>query len=184
MLKDGERPLETGEQTFFQGLYQDHYRALFSYAYHLGVGREAAEDYVQEAFLTALRQAEAVKNSPNPRGYLQQVLRNVIGYQLRCMRYAAELQRKLRERIPEEGESGSGGLRPETLYRGAVSDEELRLLIRFYLEGWSQKELAEELGISLSACKKRIQRAKERLRSALEDAEGPVGGSTEGREPK
>ena len=57
MLKDGERPLETGEQTFFQGLYQDHYRALFSYAYHLGVGREAAEDYVQEAFLTALRQA-------------------------------------------------------------------------------------------------------------------------------
>ena len=56
-----------------------------------------------------------------------------------------------------------------------MSDEELRLLIRFYLEGWSQKELAGELGISLNACKKRIQRAKERLRRALEEAnqQGP-----------
>ena len=182
MRNDGGRPLETEEQTFFQGLYQDHYRALFSYAYHLGFRREMAEDCVQDAFLVALEHIEAVRSSPNPRGYLQQTLKNVIGYQLRCMRYAAELQRKLRERIPEEGESGSGGLRPETLYRGAVSDEDLRLLIRFYLEGWSQKELAEELGISLNACKKRIQRAKERLRSALEETEDPEGGSPERRE--
>ena len=182
MRNDGGRPLETEEQTFFQGLYQDHYRALFSYAYHLGFRREMAEDCVQDAFLVALEHIETVRSSPNPRGYLQQTLKNVIGYQLRCMRYAAELQRKLRERIPEEGGSGPDGLPPETLYRGAVSDEDLRLLIRFYLEGCSQKELAEELGISLNACKKRIQRAKERLRSALEETEDPEGGSPERRE--
>ena len=184
MRDKDDRPLAGEEREFFRRLYQDHYKALFSYASRMGIGREAAEDFVHEAFMTAIRHIEDIRQCKNPGKYLNQALKNVIGYQLRCMRYAAELQRKLRERIPEEGESGSGGLRPETLYRGAVSDEELRLLIRFYLEGWSQKELAEELGISLSACKKRIQRAKERLRSALEDAEGPVGGSTEGREPK
>ena len=172
MLKNGERPLETEEQTFFQGLYQDHYRALFSYAYHLGIGREAAEDYVQDTFLTALRHAETVLNSPNPRGYLQQVLKNVIGYQLRCMRYAESLQRKLRERLEQEPDGDP--IMPETLYRGAISDEDLGLLIRFYLEGWSQKELARELGVSLNACKKRIQRAKERLRSALEESGEPA----------
>ena len=177
MRRNGERPLGSEEQAFFQELYQKHYKALFSYAFHLGVGREAAEDYVQDAFLTALRHVDDVKSSPNPRGYLQQVLKNGIGYQLRCMRYAVNLRKKLQEReLPPVADEPCGDpLPPETLFRGAVSDEELRLLIRFYLEGWSQKELAGELGISLNACKKRIQRAKERLRRALEEAnqQGP-----------
>ena len=171
MLRNGGRPLESEEQAFFQELYQNNYGALFGYAYHLGIGREAAEDYVQDAFLTALRHIEDVKSSPNPRGYLQQVLKNVIGYQLRCMRYAVNLRKKLQEREPPLAPEEPVGdhLPPEMLFSGAVSDEELRLLIRFYLEGWSQKELAGELGISLNACKKRIQRAKERLRRALEE---------------
>ena len=166
--------------------------------------RQDAEDAAQEAMVQLWRYCEQIDASRNIDALAvrvaknccvsmyrrqqhtadidQQTLKNVIGYQLRCMRYAAELQRKLRERIPEEGKSGSGGLPPETLYRGTVSDEDLRLLIWFYLEDWSQKELAEELGISLNACKKRIQRAKERLRSALEETEDPEGGSPERRE--
>ena len=49
-----------------------------------------------------------------------------------------------------------------------MSDEELRLLLRFYLEGWSQKDLARELGIDIEACSKRIQRAKAHLKAAME----------------
>lgn len=169
MRNSGERPLETEEQAFFRKLYRDHYRALFGYAWQLGIGREAAEDYVQDAFLVALQHIEALKNSENPRGYLQQTLKYVIGYQLRCMRYAVNLQQKLLELEPSPEEHYSDAIGPETLYRGAISDDELELLLRFYREGWSQKELAADLGISLNACKKRIQRAKERLRSALEE---------------
>ena len=170
MGKSGERPLKTEEQEFFRGLYRDHYRALFGYAYQLGVPREAAEDCVQETFLAAIRHIDAVRESENPRRYLNQVLKNVIGYRLRSLRYARSLQQKLREGAEDAlKESFSDELRPRTLLRGAVSDGELELLIRFYLEGWSQKELAAELGISEDACKKRIKRAKKRLRSALEE---------------
>ena len=80
------------------------------------------------------------------------------------------LQKKLLEeqsRPPDE--PYPDGLETRALYRGAVSDAELTLLIRFYLEGWSQRELAAELGISENACKLRIKRAKQRLRSALEE---------------
>ncbi len=175
MRNTGERPLRGEEQEFFRGLYQDHYRSLFRYACHLGIGREAAEDYVQDAFAAAIRHIEDIKKSTNPGRYLKQALKNAIGYRLRSMRYALKLQRMLQDGADRaQDEPYADALRPETLYGGSVSDADLRLLIRFYLEGWSQRELAQELGISEDACKMRIKRAKERLRTALE-ADGPPG---------
>lgn len=174
MLKNGERPLNREEQEFFRGLYQDHYKALFICAYQLGIGKEAAEDYVQDVFTVAIRRIEDIKKCSNPRGYLKQTLKNVIGHQLRTLRYAVNLQKKLQEDY-DHGQDGqyTDELRLETLYGGTISEEELNLLIRFYLDGWSQKELAEEMGISENACKKRIRRAKINLQHALEAAKPP-----------
>ena len=175
MRKNDERPLMEEERNFLRGLYQNHYRALFDYACHLGIGREAAEDYVQDAFAAAIRHIEDIKTSSSPGRYLKQALKNVIGYRLRSMRYALKLQRMLQDGAEQaQDEPYADALQPETLYGGSVSDADLRLLIRFYLEGWSQRELSQELGISEDACKMRIKRAKERLRSALE-AERPPG---------
>lgn len=174
MRKYGERPLKADEQGFLQKLYQNHYRALFDYACHLGIGKEAAEDYVQDAFLTAIRHIEDLKQAGNPRRYLSQALKNVIGYQLRSIRYAVSLQRKLEAEAELSRDAPHRDeLRPETLFGGSVKEEELKLLIRFYLDGWSQKELAQDMGISENACQKRITRAKEHLRSALEAARPP-----------
>ena len=174
MGQNGDRPLITEEQEFLQGLYQRHYRALFDYAYRLGVGREAAEDYAQDAFLAAVRHIEDIKKSKNPRKYLNQVLKNVIGYRLRSLRYALDLQKKLQEGLENpKDESYPDVLKPETEYHGIISDEELALLIRFYLDGWTQKDLAEQLGISENACRLRIRRAKKHLKSALEEDKPP-----------
>ena len=180
MRHNGERPLKPEEQEFFRGLYQNHYRALFDYAYQLGIRKEAAEDYVQDTFMAAIRHIETIREIENPRGYLNQILKNVIGYQLRSLRYALSLQKKLQDGLASRDGPGAVELPPETLFRGAVSDGELELLIRFYLEGWSQKELAAELGISEEACKKRIKRAKKRLRSALEETGPPEGSAAPG----
>lgn len=174
MLKNGERPLSKEEQEFLRGLYKTHYKALFICAYQLGIGREAAEDYVQDAFTMAIRHIEDIKKSNNPRKYLKQALKNVIGYQFRSLRYAINLQKKLMDDLDSSHrEQYTDELQPETLYRGAINGEELSLLLRFYLDGWTQKELAEELGISENACKKRIGRAKAHLRSALADTKPP-----------
>ncbi len=169
----GERPLVTEEQAFFQELYQGHYGALVSFACQLGFPREAAEDFVQDAFLVAIRHIEDIRRCANPRGYLQQTLKNVIGYRLRSLRYALELQRRLTDRELQRPEGTEGDeLPPASLYRGAIGDEDLRLLLRFYLEGWSQRELARKLGISENAVKMRLRHARERLRRALEEDKG------------
>ena len=178
MRINGERPLMEEERNFLRGLYQNHYRALFDYACHLGIGREAAEDYVQDAFMTAIRHIGELRQAKNPRRYLNQALKNVIGYRLRSLKYAAELEDKLRKAGPEEYRDELG---PEVLYRGLIADEELRLLLRFYVDGLSQKELAEELGIDRGACKMRLMRARERLRAALaRETEKEKGGEDHG----
>ena len=126
--------------------------------------------------MMAIRHIDEIKKSRNPRGYLRQALKYVIGYQLRSLRYAIKLQKKLQDDLGHAQDEGdSDALQIETLYQGAIRDEELRLLIRFYLDGWPQRDLAEELGISEEACKKRIRRAKERLRSALQEEDKPPG---------
>ena len=168
MGQRGERPLNNEEREYLHTLYERHHQALSGYAYSLGFQKEVVEEYVQDTFLAALRRIDVLRSCDNPRAYLMTVLKNVIGYQLRCMKYAAGLQRKLREKETADQSKSREILSPEVLYAGMVSDEELRLLLRFYHEGWTQKELAEEMGIDLNACKKRIQRAKEHLRNALE----------------
>ncbi len=174
MRINGERPLMEEERNFLRGLYQNHYRALFDYACHLGIGREAAEDYVQDAFMTAIRHIGELRQAKNPRRYLNQALKNVIGYRLRSIRYAVGLQKKLQDEAERlAAEPHRDELSPETLLGGSVNEAELKLLIRFYLEGWSQKELAAELGITENACQKRIARAKEHLRCAMEEDRSP-----------
>ncbi len=153
------------EREFIQTLYLDHYPALQSYVFSLGFPEDTAEDWLQETFLVAIRRIDILQGCSSPRAYLIRILRNVIGYHLRSLKYAAELANRLRE---SEEEEYLDEVAPEVLYRGLVQDDELRLLLRFYRDGCSQKELAEELGIDLNACKKRIQRAKAHLLAALE----------------
>ena len=170
MLQSGGRPLTAEEQELFRNLYKIHYQALCEYAYRMGIGQDVAEDCVQDAFVMAIRHIEDIKKSNNPRWYLIQALKYVVGYQLRSMRYAVKLQKNLQTSLDQHNnESLANQLQPETLYRGAISNEELDLLIRFYLKGLSQKELAGEMAISENAVQQRIKRAKQHLRSALEE---------------
>lgn len=165
---DRLRQLDNSEREYMQTLYLNHYMALQSYAFRLGFRGEAVEDWLQETFLIAIRRVDALTGALNPRAYLIQILRNVIGNELRSMKYAARLAETLRRKDGEAGEGYLDEPDPATLYRGLVSEEELRLLLRFYLEGYSQKDLARELGIDVGACNMRLRRAKARLQAAME----------------
>ncbi len=47
------------------------------------------------------------------------------------------------------------------------SSDEWKLLMRFYIEGYSMRELAEENEISEEAVKSRLRRARAKLREKL-----------------
>lgn len=54
------------------------------------------------------------------------------------------------------------------LYSDLVGAEDFDLLVKIAVEGDTIADVAAELGITVEACKKRVQRAKARLKKALE----------------
>ena len=144
-------------------LYIEHYRHLFRLARSF-VNQDLAEDLVQETFLIAQTRLDCVISSKNPTGWLVNTLKNVIGntYQKRnfiCTHLISE------SIIDEAGEYEHP---VNEMYAGLIDEETLSLLIWIYCEGTSYQEAADRLGISLNACKKRIQRAKTALKQAIE----------------
>ncbi len=168
-MRDGSPlRLEAAEREYIHALYLAHSGALRGYAASLGFFGETADDLLQETFLVAVRRVKALQECREPRAYLVQILRNVIGSHLRRAKAVAGLLEKLQHIGGEDAEGYRDEPDPELQYRGLISEEELRLLLRFYLEGRSVKELAAELGIDTGACNMRLKRARERLRAALE----------------
>ena len=144
-------------------LYIRHYNDLIRFARSF-VKNDLAEDLVQETFLIAQKRLDRVLSSKNPTGWLINTLKNVIGntYQRRQFIYT-----KL---IPETAidESGEYVYSVNDMYTGLIDEEALSLLIWVYCEDTRYQDAASRLGISLSACKKRIQRAKLALKKAIE----------------
>lgn len=161
------RQLESAEQEYIHTLCITYYPTLKKWTGTLGFYGEVVDDWLQETFLVAIQRIGTLRKCKNPGAYLTQILRNVIGHQLRNRTYAAQIAEKMQDTEISDQDEYMDEPDPEILYRGLVSDEELSLLIRFYLEGWSQKDLARDLGIDVEACKKRIQRAKAHLKAAM-----------------
>ena len=61
-----------------------------------------------------------------------------------------------------------------------LDEEDRALLILKYAENYSHEELAEIFGLSVSACKMRISRAREKIQQRFGDAEDGGERKTEG----
>ena len=153
------------QQAFFDELYLKMYSDLYKLAYAAFRSPDIAQDIVQETFLVAYKKLEDLSASPSPRGWLVNTLKNVVGN-------TYKQQAKLTDMfVPLETAEQSRELQiPVRLqYRGLIDEGSLQLLVWIYCEKWSYQEAADELGLSLAACKKRIQRAKAQLKAALEE---------------
>lgn len=154
------------KEAYFTSIYREMYRLLFIYAKHAFEGRDTlAEEAVQETFLLLWVNLEAVMKRENPRGWLMLTLKNVIRNMKRSQARLVKLLLALRVTIPEE--HAMDPLSVDTLYANLQQDPDYVLLKAFALEGKSVKELAQGMGISVAACKKRLQRAKERLQKII-----------------
>ena len=126
-----------------------------------------AEEALQETFRIACDKLEMFCNSPNPKGWIVMVLKNVIRNMERKLA-------RLRRTFIAMGDCGINEYEAppderitDVEYSDVVSSEDYELLKLVVMEGFSMKEAAEHFGISVEACKKRVQRATERMRKGL-----------------
>jgi len=154
-------------------MFEDHFEALRAYCVRrLPVAD--ANDAVSEVFVIALRKGDAMPEVDRVRPWLYGIARNVIRHSYRSSARRLRLQSKL-DRVDPDVEPG-----PEAVIVRRSEDEELiaaldtlgdddrEILMLRVWEELTGPEIADTLGISVSAAEKRTSRAFGRLRKAVD----------------
>lgn len=151
-------------------LYQEMYGRMVAYASSVLGDRNLAEEVVQDAFCIFCMKADDALGRENPRGWLMRTLQNVIRNMQRHRSAANRLIMKslqvehLEELLVYDEED------VDLLYQDLAARADFQLLKRVVLDGCTMLEAAEEAGITVEACKKRIQRIRAHLKKKLSNS--------------
>jgi RNA polymerase sigma-70 factor, ECF subfamily len=149
-------------------LVLDHHEILFRYAYRLTGSVPDAEDLTQQTFLVAHEKLGQVRQAESVRGWLFTVLRNA--YLKNCRRTVpiavASLGFDLDTVAAKADDRPIDG---EELQQVLVelADEFKLVLLLFYFEQRSYREIAQILQVPIGTVMSRLSRAKAHLRSKL-----------------
>ena len=148
-------------------LYLEMYDMLVTYARCSFEEESLAEEAVQETFQIACQKPDKLFESLNPKGWLV----NTLKFTIRNMKRSRENARQLLSGYliaQKEGATFSKDrLCLQVMYEDVAHTEEFKLIKEMAIDGKSHLEMAEARGITVSACKKRVQRAKETLKEKI-----------------
>jgi RNA polymerase sigma-70 factor (ECF subfamily) len=139
--------------------------------------RQGVDEVMQEVALAALAQREATSEPARLGPWLYRIaVRQVLLHRRRCGR-----RRKLVDRYARLCDDPGGSSVPDPLdwllldeRRQAVREalgrlprRDAEILLLKYTEGWSYRQLAEQLGTAESTVESRLHRARRKLREAM-----------------
>jgi RNA polymerase sigma factor (sigma-70 family) len=152
-----------------RSLVADHAEVLYRYAYRLTGSVADAEDLVQQTFLVAVGKMDQLRDPAAARGWLFTVLRHAW----------LKSKRRPSPRVSSELDVDISLLAVELPDRFAIDPEELSsaleelpdefrlVLVSFYFEDCSYKQIAERLELPIGTVMSRLSRAKQHLRNRL-----------------
>ena len=166
-----------GDREAFGLLVERHHRGVIQFVHRFlwNVGRDAAEDLAQDVFLSAWRAAPSYEPRAQVRTWLLQIATNA------CLNYRrrGRLRRAMSLADEDRAEIAGGGPGPaeaaETRERAAEVRQAVTalpprqraaIILRHY-QGLTYAEIAEVLGISVSAVESMLFRARRTLRENL-----------------
>lgn len=145
-------------------LYKEMFGNLYTYAYGILREKELSEELVQETFRIACGKPAELLSSENPKGWLMNTLKNVMWNERRKRATMAKHIVSAETVDIERIVSPDSGSNIDLIYSDLVDEADFQLVKRVAVDKYTILEAAEELGISEDACKKRVQRAKEKMR--------------------
>ena len=151
-------------------LYDASYRRLVVQIYAVCGDLAAAEDAVQDAFVTALRKRSQLARVSNPEAWVRTVALNAVRHGWRH----ASVVRRYQARVP--GQQGPVEVGPEHVAVVAALREldmdQREVVVLHYLADLPVADVAAQLGIPEGTVKSRLSRARDRLAGLLDDNEG------------
>lgn len=160
--------MKSEEKQRIEELYLEMYDKLMVYARANLESESLAEEAVQDTFRIACQKPDKLCNSPNPQGWLVQTLKNTICNMKRSRAVAKRIVEQYMMTQIKELSIAEDRIHVNILYENVADTEEFKLLTEMAIEGRSHEEMANSRGITINACKKRVQRAKETLRKKIE----------------
>jgi RNA polymerase sigma factor (sigma-70 family) len=163
-MADRVEPLDIGQ------LVADHHQPLYRYAYRLSGSIADAEDLTQQVFLIAQQKIHQVRDAECQRGWLFTVLRNCYS-------------KSFRGRLPTVGAEFDMDSVPAAVVDRPVDTEQLQtalnalsdefkiVVLMFYFEQRSYRDISALLEIPLGTVMSRLARGKSHLRRLLSNAE-------------
>lgn len=159
--------LTTEQSKRIEQLYLEMFDLLMTYARSSLENESLAEEAIQETFRIACLKPEDLLNSPNPKGWLINTLKNTIRNIKRSRTNANKLLATYLAVQSSDIAFSEDKISLEVTYANIASSEEFKLIKEMAVDGKSHLEMAQSRGISVDACKKRVQRAKELLRRKI-----------------
>lgn len=159
------------QDRFLENLFRQYAHELWRYAISYLKDSSRAEEIVQDTFQTASLRVKDLMEHESPEGWLKKTAKNKIlkseemrrRYMHRFLSLDTEIG--IETATPEDivEQQIPDGSSPGEKLKRVLTEEELYLLRRIALEKASHKVVAQELGITVWGCQKRLQRIREKL---------------------
>jgi len=167
-----QRPLsESTGQCSREALYNEIVAAysddLFRFAYWLARDRDVAQDLVQETYLRAWKSIDRLQSAAAAKSWLLTILRRENAR--RFERIQPQLSEVPTEALPAARTEYDTSTEAFVLRRALeqLSEDYREPLLMQVIHGYSQKEIANHLGISVAGAGTRLFRARQQLRQLV-----------------
>jgi len=167
--------LKAGDPSAFDAVYDAYRPRVFGFLVRLTRDRALAEDLLQETFLRLVRNARRLESGTRLKAWLLTVARNLFvshrRWRVLDLSRLASLSQSPPPAPQTPFEQVAGSEREAAVERaiGALSVPEREVILLVCVEGLSPAEAASVIGVSASAARQRLHRARARLRAALEE---------------
>ena len=159
----------------FERLYRKHVRDVYTFSLGILGNPDDAEDVTQTTFMNAYRGLSRTGRIENPRAWLVAIAHNVCRQRFRTAArrpQEVELGHEVAESLVEDEPPPAADEIRAALNQLAFNQR--TVLVLREIEGFSYAEIAELMGLSVSAVETLLFRARRALREQLEAAERPL----------
>ena len=176
VFSEADAPLRAANVLRVRELADNYYADVYRYAYRLSGAAAEADDLTQQTFLMALQRVHQLREPSRAKAWLFAVLRSCFlkGCRKRVPLSAGSLELDI-GMIPEEVSELEVDSEQLQKALNELSEEFRLVLVMFYFEQLSYKEIASALEIAKGTVMSRLARAKRQLRYKLISTAGTSG---------
>ncbi|MCC6797064.1 MAG: sigma-70 family RNA polymerase sigma factor [Candidatus Hydrogenedentes bacterium] len=173
-----EERARLGDSEAFGQLAETHYRAVYGIAFSSVGNWSGAQDIAQETFLLAWSRRATLRNAAAFPAWVRRISTNLSKNWIRSADYRRRLANQYSALTSSEAApdcapdaEASAKFRKAEVWRAleTLSPPLRQVVVLYYLQGESLRSVADALGISENAAKKRLHHARAKLRAHFEE---------------